>query len=195
MIGPDSVLAIIPCRARSERLPGKNTAFCGEYPLIVGTIKQAQASRYINTIAVTTDDRNVDALAFSNGADVIIRRPDALATADSTSESAVVHAMNMLAEHAIIVLLQVTSPLRTVADIDACIENGRQWKCVSTCDGKANGAVYVARWVAFEADPSFSIGKGVVSYPMPAARSVDIDTFDDLQKARNALSVHSMMGA
>lgn len=187
MIGPDKVLAIIPARAGSKRLPGKNTAILDGLPLIVRTILQAKESRYIDTIAVTTDDPKAADMAFRNGADVVIVRPAELATDEARTEDAILHAMGLLSGHDVIVLLQVTSPLREVEDIDACIEMGVDDPCFTVSGNLVNGAVYV--W------PSKLIG-GVapLHYEMPPSRSIDIDTWDDFKRARDALSVHSIMG-
>lgn len=50
-----------------------------------------------------------------------------------------------------------------------------------------NGALYLARWDWIRARADF-FGPGVIGYPMPAERSLDIDTLDDLERAEALLA-------
>ena len=53
------IYGLIPARAGSKRLPGKNTmSMCGK-SLIVHTIEVALQSKRIDKIFVSTDDTNV----------------------------------------------------------------------------------------------------------------------------------------
>lgn len=119
-----NILAIIPARAGSKRLPGKNTAIVAGAPLITHTIRAAKQSAYINKIVVSTNDPQVEQAAAAEKTQ-IIKRPETLATDTSRTEDALIHATQELEKQGytpdIIVLLQPTSPLRSVEDIDNTI--------------------------------------------------------------------------
>ncbi|MEG1649741.1 MAG: acylneuraminate cytidylyltransferase family protein [Rikenellaceae bacterium] len=120
------VLAIIPARGGSKGLPGKNIKpLCGK-PLIGWTIEQAKASKYIDEIFVSTDSREIADVAESFGVKVPDLRPVELASDTATSASFVVYTIEKLRkegkEFDYIILLEPTSPLRGVEDLDKMIE-------------------------------------------------------------------------
>ena len=59
MIGSGKLLAIIPARGNSKRLPGKNTKNLLGKPLISWTINAALKSKYIDRVVVSTDDDEI----------------------------------------------------------------------------------------------------------------------------------------
>ena len=59
MINGQTVLAIIPARAGSKRLPGKNMRLMHGKPLILWTVEEALKSQYIDSLIVSTDDKDV----------------------------------------------------------------------------------------------------------------------------------------
>jgi len=116
------ITAIIPARGGSKGIPRKNVIpFCGK-PLIAWTIEAGRQSRLINRVVVSTDDDEIAAVAEQYGAEVI-RRPGDISTDISSSEDALLHALDQLPQQPdYTVFLQCTSPLTTGADIDQCIE-------------------------------------------------------------------------
>lgn len=115
-------VAIIPARAGSKGVPGKNKRVVGGKPLIAYSIDAALAATTLDRIVVTSDDEETCDLARAAGAEVV-RRPEDIAGDTSPVIDAVRHA---LAESGIdrigaLVLLQPTSPMRTGADIDAAV--------------------------------------------------------------------------
>ena len=118
--------AIIPARGGSKGIPKKNLLnFCGK-PLIYWSIKQAQLSKNIDSVWVTSDDCEILEVASSFGADVI-KRPKNLASDFSSSESAWIHAIDYIHRETNYVLeyvigLQPTSPLRNYCDFDLAID-------------------------------------------------------------------------
>lgn len=119
------VLAIIPARGGSKGLPGKNIKpLCGK-PLIGWTIEQAKASKYIDEIFVSTDSQEIADVAESFGVKVPELRPAELASDTATSASFVIYTIEKLKaqgkEFDYIILLEPTSPLRMVEDIDSSI--------------------------------------------------------------------------
>ena len=121
-----TILAIIPARGGSKGLPKKNIRLmCGK-PLIAWTIEQANASRYLDTIFVSTDSEEIATIARQYGAVIPFMRPAELARDDSPTADAVVHTIQQFSMKGkpfdYIVLLEPTSPLRKPADIDNAIE-------------------------------------------------------------------------
>ena len=121
-----SVLAIIPARAGSKRLPGKNMMnLCGK-PLIQWTIEAARGSEYIDEILISTDSENIIELAKNLGVNAPFKRPSELAQDKSSTLEAVRHAVDFQQEvkgltYDYVLLLQPTSPLRTTEDIDEAL--------------------------------------------------------------------------
>ena len=122
------ILALIPARGGSKGLPGKNIKPLLGKPLIAWTIEQAKASKYIDRIIVSTDDKEIAAVAKKYGAEVPFMRPKELATDKAKGIDVVFHAMSWFRkneknrQYDLIMLLQPTSPLRTAEDIDKAIE-------------------------------------------------------------------------
>jgi N-acylneuraminate cytidylyltransferase len=114
-----SVLALITARGGSKGLPGKNIRLAGGRPLIHYTIDAARGARTVDRVVLSSDDDAIIAAARAAGCEVPFRRPAHLATDEATSIDVVLHALDALPSHDLVVLLQPTSPLRTGADIDA----------------------------------------------------------------------------
>lgn len=114
-------VAIIPARANSKGLPGKNLKKVAGLSLVARAIEAARASGQFNRIVVTTDGEAIAAEAFACGAEVV-RRPDAIAGDSARTIDAVEHALKSIGvAGGICVLLQPTSPLRSAADITSAI--------------------------------------------------------------------------
>ena len=123
------VVAIIPARAGSKGIPGKNlTPICG-LPLLAWSIAQARRAKLIDSVWVSSDGDEILAVAEKYGA-LSIRRPLELSGDAASSESAWLHALEEL-EHSgakveLIVGMQATSPIREFTDLDAAIEQVRR---------------------------------------------------------------------
>jgi CMP-N-acetylneuraminic acid synthetase len=123
MINGKKILALIPARAGSKGLPGKNIrTLCGK-PLIVWTIDKANSSRYLDMVLVTTDSTEIAEISKAAGAHVPFLRPAELATDKASTYDAIHHALDFLKIHEAqtfdyVVLLEPTSPLREDDDID-----------------------------------------------------------------------------
>jgi len=125
MIAGHAVLAIIPARAGSKGLPGKNVRpLCGK-PLIGWSIESARASRYVDEVLVSTDGDDIARIAEQFGAAVPFRRPAELASDTATTLSAVQHALEHYRGKGrafdVVVLLEPTSPLREPSDVDTML--------------------------------------------------------------------------
>ncbi len=117
-----TALALIPARGGSKGLPRKNVAPLGGKPLIVHSIEAARAAARVDRVAVSTEDQEIAAVALAAGAEVI-ERPPALATDAARSADVALHALEAAGSGGadLLVLLQPTSPLRSAAEIDACL--------------------------------------------------------------------------
>ena len=69
MIGDKSVLAIIPARGGSKRIPKKNIRIINGKPLIAWTIEEAGKSAFIDRIIVSSDDEEIVRVAKLWGGD------------------------------------------------------------------------------------------------------------------------------
>lgn len=120
-----SVIAIIPARGGSKRIPRKNLKYLAGRPLIAWTIEMAREMAQIDRLVVSTDDCEVAEAAAAAGAEIICR-PKFLAE-DSTPAADVIreairHFVKDGETKALLLYLQPTSPLRNIKDIEDCLE-------------------------------------------------------------------------
>lgn len=116
------ILAIIPARGGSKGVPRKNIRDLAGKPLIAWTIDEAKKSRYIDRLILSSEDDEIIEVAKQYGCEVPFKRPLELAQDDTPGIKPVLHAIEQCSGYDYVVLLQPTSPLRTVGDIDGCIE-------------------------------------------------------------------------
>jgi CMP-N,N'-diacetyllegionaminic acid synthase len=127
------ILALIPARGGSNRLPGKNKKLLAGKPLINWTIELAKTSASICDIVVSTDDPEIAGLAISAQVKVPWLRPKELSTDSSSSAEVAVHTLDWYESHVGAVdgllLLQPTSPFRSKETIERAVsmfEEGRK---------------------------------------------------------------------
>jgi CMP-N-acetylneuraminic acid synthetase len=135
-----NVAAIIPARAGSKGLPGKNMRLFAGKPLFQHAVEAAQESDRFFCICTTSDDSAVLNLAEELGV-MALRRPAHLA-ADHATMADVVRDLGetLLASGRergeAFALLQPTTPLRTAKDICRCVDvfTAGSWaSAVSVC--------------------------------------------------------------
>lgn len=119
------IIAVIPARGGSKRVPRKNLLPLRGKPLLAHTLEQATRSRLVSRTIVSTDDQEISDAAIQYGAEVIMR-PAELSGDTASSEAALLHVVAWLADQEkyepdILVFLQCTSPLRNESDIDRAI--------------------------------------------------------------------------
>jgi CMP-N,N'-diacetyllegionaminic acid synthase len=121
-----NLLAIIPAREGSKRVPKKNFRPFADTTLVDLAIQQALACRTIMTIAVSSDSDDVLQIASKYTDVIALKRPEELSDDLSPAIDYVRHALVNLETNEkiydLVVILQPSSPLRTAHDIDACIE-------------------------------------------------------------------------
>lgn len=133
-------LAIIPARGGSKGIPKKNIRIVGSKPLITHTIEHALKSCVINRTVVSTDDKEIADISKQYGAEIVWRPPE-ISGDKASSESALIHVLDYLKkkenyEPALVVFLQVTSPLRKPTHINGAVKKLVEQKadsCFSAC--------------------------------------------------------------
>lgn len=121
-----SVIATICARGGSTGLPGKNIRpLCGK-PLIAYSIEQALACPKIDRVFVSSDSPEIADIARAAGAEVPFLRPAELATSAAPKIPVIKHLVSEVEKAGVavnvIVDLDPTSPLRDIADIEACLK-------------------------------------------------------------------------
>lgn len=128
-----SLVALIPARAGSKRIPGKNIRRLGGHPLIAYTITSALDSGVFDAVVVSTDSEDIAAIARHYGAEVPFVRPVELAGSLSPDIEWVEHALMTLEELGHIYdgfsILRPTSPFRHAETIQ------RAWQRFSQVKG------------------------------------------------------------
>jgi CMP-N,N'-diacetyllegionaminic acid synthase len=120
------LLALVPARGGSKRLPRKNVLPLGRRPLIQWTIDAARDSGVCIDILVSTDDDEIAKTALAAGAMVPWLRPPELATDTAGSTGVISHAIAWYeqAHGAVdaVLLLQPTSPFRSAGSIRSAVQ-------------------------------------------------------------------------
>ena len=121
----EDILVVIPARGGSKGLPGKNIKnLCGK-PLIVYSIDVARAITIDDNICVSTDDQNIIDVVEIYGLHVPFVRPAELASDTASTNDVLLHAIKFYEDKGKkfnkILLLQPTSPLRTVEQVKEAI--------------------------------------------------------------------------
>lgn len=118
-----NVLAIIPARAGSKGVPGKNKIKLNGKTLIEHAYNVAKASKYVKEIILSTDDNEI-IQSFSDN-DVTLHLRDKFLSSDTSPIiNTIIHILENIAKNKydFVLLLQPTSPIRTSTDVDLCIE-------------------------------------------------------------------------
>lgn len=207
------ILGIVTARGGSKRLPNKNLDLLGGKPLVAWSIEVGLAT--CHRVVTTTDSVEIADVADSFGSAVIIR-PEELSRDDTPSEPVVVHAAANAAgaPYNAVVLLQPTSPFRTIEDVRGAIKLMEYTAADSVVSvvkfedrgylfglGHAgrlrdmshaetvytpNGAIYLVRW-DFLMEGGDWYGDHAYGYVMSPERSMDIDTHADFEAAKALL--------
>lgn len=196
------ILAVIPARGGSKRLPGKNKRLLGGKPLIVWSIESAQGIPEICDILVSTDDPELAEISKNAGALVPWLRPEELATDNASSVDVVIHAVDWYEDaHGLVdgvLLLQPTSPFRAKATIILGIAKFRNYGFQPVIG--VSSLHFGSKWV-FAADNNglVSINSKIVDDAKSDALSVVNGTLylispDALRDCRNFSGVGSITG-
>jgi len=120
-----SYTAAIFARGGSKGVPGKNLKSLNGKPLIAWAIGLAQQLQQAEQIVVSTDCAKITETAINTGAQLLVKRPAALATDTAPEWQAWQHCIQWLNDQAIrpkaLIILPCTSPFRTPAYVEKCI--------------------------------------------------------------------------
>ncbi|QBJ61965.1 acylneuraminate cytidylyltransferase family protein [Pseudoalteromonas sp. DL-6] len=126
MSNEKTILAIIPARGGSKRLPGKNILPLAGKPMINWSIEAAKNVPSIARVVVSTDCETIANTAKAAGGEVPFLRPASLSSDTSSSVDVVRHTLEYFKgigeNFDYVLLLQPTSPLRTAAHIQGAID-------------------------------------------------------------------------
>src|SRR6476659_7888900 len=130
------MLAIIPARAGSKGVPGKNKALIAGRPLVDYTVTALERARSVSGIILSNAAQDILALYRAREGLFPVDRPKRLAEDDTTTADVVAHALD--AWQALgrdipdaLFVAQPITPLRTSADIDAAYELFKRSGCAS----------------------------------------------------------------
>lgn len=119
-------LVVITARGGSKGIPKKNIKLLNGKPLIQYSIDIAKAIASNKDICFTTDSDEIIAIAENLGLEILFKRPDVLATDTANSRDVILHALDTYETlssktYDAVVLLQPTSPFRTLEQVKDCI--------------------------------------------------------------------------
>lgn len=114
-------VALVPARAGSQRVPGKNMRPLAGHPLIAYSIAAARSSRRFGAVVVSTDSPEIARVAEHYGAEVPELRPADMATSTSPDIEWVSRTLESLGAAGrpfeLFSILRPTSPFRSAATI------------------------------------------------------------------------------
>ena len=114
------IVAVIPARANSKRIPNKNIRLLNNHPLVYYAIKNAINSKYITDVIVTTDSKEVETIAKQLGVKCLQRSPELCM--DDTTLDAVVYDAIQDVDCDYVITMQPTSPLLKLESLNSAIE-------------------------------------------------------------------------
>jgi CMP-N-acetylneuraminic acid synthetase len=127
MINEKKILGLIPARQGSKGVPGKNIKKLFGKPLIEYTVEAGKKSKYIDHLVVSTDSKEISKVCKNIPVDAPFIRPNNLSTDSAKAIGVIQHAIITMEKldrinYDLVAYLEPPNPLRTVEDIDKCIE-------------------------------------------------------------------------
>lgn len=219
MYNNKKILAFIPARKGSKRIPNKNFIMINNIPLFQYSIDVAKNSKYIDEVIVSTDSKKILQKAHKLGCINNKLRPANLSSDTARIIDAMLYEVkeNKLNDYSAIVLLQPTSPYRTVEMLDSAIEkyfeletslitvveskehplfmrkivNNKLEKIINKSSDvrsqdfekiyKIIGNIYINNLEKINSNTI--LNENEVPFIIDEKFSIDIDTYDDLEKA------------
>lgn len=177
------IIAIIPARGGSKRLPKKNIYPFNGKPLIAYTIEACQNSEFIDAIFVSSDDNEILEVGQTHGA-IPLKRPASLADDKTPKVVAIRQAVQddivgLLEADDIVIIPQANSPQITAEQMDAgfhLMMKYNLWEVMSAdSNGVQNAAFRIVRYHALF-NEFLSAHCGFV-----VAENIDVHTIEDLE--------------
>lgn len=175
------IVAIIPAKGKSNRLPNKNMSLIHENPMIYYTVKYAEKSNLINDIFISTDDQKIETYSIELGIKTI-HRPDHLC-----GEAMIIdvyrHAFNTLKSKVdikMLVGLQPDHPDRKL-DLDHVIKKFQKDKVDQLISVEKNGTKNGAHFILSK---EVLIGKTPEKISKVVDDCTNVHTKEDLEIAK-----------
>ena len=165
-----NVIAIVPARYASTRLPGKMLLEIAGKPLILHTLGQAAKARNVSRVIVATDDERIFRAVSENGGEAVMTSPDHRSGSDRVAEVA-----ETLPADSIIVNVQGDEPTISPRTIEAAVDaliNDDAADMATTCetingiDELMNGSV--VKVVTNDAGYAVYFSRSPIPYPREA---------------------------
>jgi N-acylneuraminate cytidylyltransferase len=195
MIDGRSVLAIIPARGGSVRLPRKNLKLFHGLPIIAYSIRLARKSRFFDEVIVSTDDNEIQQVALRYGACVVRRDKDDGTKGTQEVAADVLRTMPAVDRACVI---YPCAPLLTVEDLRIGLMRMAAYQAdyafsVGTQPLRDAGAFYWGEADAFtQRRPLYSTE--TVMVPIPEDRVCDINTAEDFAEAEQKYALMMARG-
>ncbi len=158
------ILGIIPARAGSKGVPGKNKKLLGGKPLIFYTIQAAKKSKLLTQIFVSTNDADIKKIAEASKIKVPELRPENLSTSSSPSLDYINYTLELLKKQGkvfdAVCLLQPTSPFRKKGLIDACIKKFIETNADTLFTTRMVPAEFNPHWIFEQAKDGLKLSTG-----------------------------------
>ena len=187
----DDVLAIIPARAGSKRLPGKNKAIFEGIPLWLNTVNIAKGAG-IKNIIVSTDDEEI--LSTKVEGVMMLERSKQNATDEAKTEDVIYEVINFTEaaglKYKTICLLQPTSPLLQTSTLIHALHifHDKNLVCLVAVNRmmKPAGAFYIFSYIEFLFNRTIWM-QWLSVYVLNEKESIDIDDIWDWRIANSIL--------
>lgn len=131
-----NIIALIPARSGSKRIPNKNIKYLNGHPLIAYSITSALDSGIFDKVIVSTDSKDIAKISEHYGAEVPFIRPKHLSTDISPDIDFVEHALEYLdigsKTYDCFSILRPTSPFRKSATIKRAWEQFKNEKGIDS---------------------------------------------------------------
>jgi 3-deoxy-manno-octulosonate cytidylyltransferase (CMP-KDO synthetase) len=174
------VVAIIPARLESTRLPGKLLLPLAGKPLILWTFEQAKKATNVSRVMVATDDERILNAVLENGGEAVLTDKNHQSGSDRIAEIAA-----KLPENSIIVNVQGDEPLISPRTIERAVEAILQDEradisttCEQISDSQDILSPDVVKVVTDENDFALYFSRSPIPFPRDAAKK-----YGSLEKA------------
>ncbi len=158
------ILGLIPARGGSKGIPGKNIKLLGGKPLLEYTVEAAKDSKLLSRVILSSDDKEIIAVAEQLNLEVPFIRPSDLALDNTPSIEVVKQALKFFEEKGekfdAVCLLQVTTPFRKHELIDSAVGKFIKGNFDSLISVREVPAEYNPHWVFEEKEGSLRISTG-----------------------------------